>query len=208
MGSASANEMSHRELPSPQALAQAGDLKIKDQDGNEIPFKQLYTGKADNERQLIIFIRHFFCGSCEQYVMALSKDLPPAALEASNTSMTLIGCGEPKCIPGYIERTSCPYPIYTDPSASIYKALGMTYITIKPGPNPQPTYLQKPFFKNVLDSMWNSIASGHPLSAGPSAQNGGEWLFQGGEVKWCSRMRGTVDHTETKELRAVLGMKE
>ncbi|KAF7196419.1 Peroxiredoxin-like 2C [Pseudocercospora fuligena] len=193
MGSASANEKSHRELPSPQTLAQAGDLKIKDKDGNEIPFKDLYTGKADNERQLIIFIRHFFCGSCEQYVMALSKDLSPAALQASNTSITLIGCGEPKCIPGilyifsaqqisptkcilgYIERTSCPYPTYTNPSASIYKALGMTYITIKTGPNPQPTYLQKPFFKNVLDSMWNGIVSGHPLSAGPSAQNGGEW---------------------------------
>lgn len=42
--------------------------------------------------------------------------------------------------------------------------------------------------KNVVDSMWTGLTSGHPLSAGPSAQNGGEFLFDGGEVVWCSRM--------------------
>lgn len=52
----------------------------------------------------------------------------------------------------------------------------MTYITLKPGnEGARPSYLQKSTFKNVLDSMVNAVTSGHPLSAGPSAQNGGEW---------------------------------
>lgn len=42
--------------------------------------------------------------------------------------------------------------------------------------------------RNALDSTWTALTSGHPLSAGPSAQNGGEFMFQNGELKWCSRM--------------------
>ena len=46
--------------PSADVLQQAGDLKIKDESGNGIAFKSLYEGQSG--RQLIIFIRHFFCG--------------------------------------------------------------------------------------------------------------------------------------------------
>ena len=59
--------------------------------------------------------------------------------------------------------------------------------SLKPAPK-TPAYHPKSFMKNVVDSMWNGLTSGHPLSAGPSAQNGGEFLFEGGEIKWCSRM--------------------
>lgn len=66
MGSATAIEKAHRELPSKQALDEAGEIKIQDKDGNEIAFSSLFAGKSEGEKQLIVFIRHFFCGSCEQ----------------------------------------------------------------------------------------------------------------------------------------------
>ena len=50
------------ELPDAQTLKEAGECKIKDEYGREIPFKQLYEGKEG--QRLIIFIRHFFCGVC------------------------------------------------------------------------------------------------------------------------------------------------
>lgn len=54
-----------RELPSQATLDEVGEINIKDKDGKEVPLKSLYTGKPANERQLIIFVRHFFCGvSC------------------------------------------------------------------------------------------------------------------------------------------------
>ena len=57
----------HRKLPDEKTLAEAGELMIKDENGNQVAFKSLYTGKPAEERQLIIFIRHFFCGvSCYQ----------------------------------------------------------------------------------------------------------------------------------------------
>jgi hypothetical protein len=49
--------------PSQQALDLAGDLSIFDAEGNSRPFRSLYEGpRAIGEQQLIIFVRHFFCG--------------------------------------------------------------------------------------------------------------------------------------------------
>lgn len=66
MGDSTVDEKtpSHRELPSKQVLEEAGNITIKDKDGNEIPFKSLYLDKPQEERQLIVFVRHFFCGVC------------------------------------------------------------------------------------------------------------------------------------------------
>lgn len=52
----------HRELPDAKAMGEAGEILIKDKDGKEFPLKSLYTDKPKDERQLIIFIRHFHCG--------------------------------------------------------------------------------------------------------------------------------------------------
>ena len=43
-----------------KTVQEAGELKIKDESGKEVPFKSLYEGQSG--RQLIVFIRHFFCG--------------------------------------------------------------------------------------------------------------------------------------------------
>jgi hypothetical protein len=51
----------HYELPDEQTWKEAGELMIKDEHGKEVPFKSLYENQG-NTQQLIIFIRHFFCG--------------------------------------------------------------------------------------------------------------------------------------------------
>ncbi len=50
------------------------------------------------------------------------------------------------------------------------------------------------------------IGSGLALKGGDQKQVGGEFLFEGGEVRWCHRMRNTRDHVEVPELREVLGL--
>jgi hypothetical protein len=51
------------QTPSQQALDLAGDISIFDAEGNSRPFRSLYEGpRAIGEQQLIIFVRHFFCG--------------------------------------------------------------------------------------------------------------------------------------------------
>lgn len=63
MGAHIMNEDERRKLPEPQKVHEAGEVLLKDKDGKkEIAFESLFTGKPEDQRQLIIFIRHFFCG--------------------------------------------------------------------------------------------------------------------------------------------------
>lgn len=55
-------------IPDHQDLGAAGELMIKDVSGNQVPLKSLYTGKGANERQLVVFIRHFFCGVSSHHI--------------------------------------------------------------------------------------------------------------------------------------------
>lgn len=52
-----------------KTLQEAGELKLKDENGKELPFKSLYEGQPG--RQLIVFIRHFFCGVQHTYRIAV-----------------------------------------------------------------------------------------------------------------------------------------
>jgi hypothetical protein len=53
------------ELPTEKDLKKVEDLLVLDAQGQSRPFKELYQAPLVAPRQLIIFIRHFFCGvSC------------------------------------------------------------------------------------------------------------------------------------------------
>ena len=55
-----ATDKSQYTLPSAKTLIEVGDLPIKDENGKESLFKSLYENQPG--RQLIVFIRHFYCG--------------------------------------------------------------------------------------------------------------------------------------------------
>ena len=45
--------------PDQTALEEAGELSVLDESGNKLPFRDIYNTE---DRRVIIFIRHFFCG--------------------------------------------------------------------------------------------------------------------------------------------------
>lgn len=50
-------------LPDAKAVESAGDIAIFDSEGNSRPFKSIYSGDlAIGEQQMVLFVRHFFCG--------------------------------------------------------------------------------------------------------------------------------------------------
>ena len=137
---------------------------------------------------------------------ALARDLPVSTLSAADTNLTIIGCGDPSCIPDYITRTGCPYDIYADPDRKLYDHLGMVS-SLEMGT--KPNYIQTSVFSGVTSSMLNIIKSGPKgLRGGKFSQNGGEWLFEGGELKWCRKMQNSRDHTEVEQLAEVLGVQQ
>lgn len=175
------------DIPSEKDLAQVGDLLVLDAKGQSRPFKELYEAPLVAPRQLIIFIRHFFCGNCQEYLRTLSSSIKPDDLLAlpTPTFITVIGCGRPELIPMYTEATSCPFPIYADPTRKLYDLLGMTR-TFSLGS--KPDYMHTNMLINSVQSIFQGIGTGrHALKGGDLKQVGGEFLFENGECTWASR---------------------
>ncbi|KAK5005392.1 hypothetical protein LTR28_007771 [Elasticomyces elasticus] len=199
-------------LPTASTLVEAGEIPIFDADGKGRPFKSLYSGDtAIGERQLILFVRHFYCGACQSYLKALTDSIDRATYFSmpTPTSITIIGCGSPRMIPYYRSTTGTPFTIYADPSRALYKALHMSW-SLNIGPS-RPDYM-----KDISPPAWlagqvKQIARNEAalkFRGGNWLQIGGEFLFQDGEVRWCHRMRNYRDHTEVRVLRRVLEIDE
>ncbi|CAO2652076.1 Nn.00g003590.m01.CDS01 [Neocucurbitaria sp. VM-36] len=196
----------NNDLPTEKDLKRVEDLLVLDAKGQSIPFKELYNAPHVAPRQLIIFIRHFFCGNCQEYLRTLSSSIKPDDLLAlpTPTFITVIGCGRPELIPMYTETTSCPFPIYADPTRKLYDYLGMTR-TFDLGT--KPDYMHTNVLINSVQSIFQGLGTGkHALKGGDFKQVGGEFIFENGECTWAHRMKTTRGHAEVSELRGLLGL--
>jgi hypothetical protein len=109
----------------------------------------------------------------------------------------------------YTEATSCPFPIYADPSKCLYSQLGMAR-TLSLGSS-DPDYIHHPLAIGVVKSIVQGltrVGKGDVLKAGDIRQVGGEFMFEDGKVTWCHRMRNTRDHAEAPVLKKVLGLRD
>jgi hypothetical protein len=116
------------ECPDRATLAAAYNIPIYSSDGTSMPFGQLYhPATATHTRQLVIFIRHFYCGACQAYLKAISDNITMQEYFSIPipTSIVVIGCGHPELIPFYKLKTGCPFPVYAEPSRALFKRLGM-----------------------------------------------------------------------------------
>lgn len=207
------------ELPTQNKIRRLADYPLFDSSGREHPLTSLFSPSClRKQRLMLIFIRNFFCGNCQQYLLTVAEQLPPSSLP-SDVTVAIIGCGAPSLLPSYMELTHCPYPLYTDPSAQLYKKLGMQR-SWSLG-DKAPDYIQQSLLLGGLKSIVQGLKrlpTGDVTKAGEMDQNGGEFLFvrtgdegfwgDDWQVDWCHRMRNTRDHTEISELKRILGMEE
>ncbi|KAK0659526.1 hypothetical protein DIS24_g3815 [Lasiodiplodia hormozganensis] len=196
-----------QELPTEADIRRCEDMLVLGADGESRPFKSLYSGEGVATRQLIIFVRHFFCGNCQEYLRTLSASITPDALLALDTPtfITVVGCGRPELIPMYAQTTNCPFPIFADPTTKLYDHLGMMR-TLSLGPK-RPDYMKASMVSTTMQSMYQCIKSGKGIvQGGDLRQVGGEMLFEDGRVTWVHRMKNTRDHAEVEDLRSILGL--
>jgi hypothetical protein len=95
-----------------------------------------------------------------------------------STFITVVGCGDPGLIDMYTETTGCTFPIYTDPTRSLFQALGMIKSWT---PGPKPAYSKRGLAKGAFDSIGQAlrkVSGGLLLKSGNFAQVGGEFLFE------------------------------
>ncbi|GAB7353832.1 hypothetical protein MBLNU459_g4202t3 [Dothideomycetes sp. NU459] len=193
-------------LPTTEEMEELMKLSVLDRNRNKTPFVDLVRPNL-KKRNIVIFIRHFFCPNCFGYVKALANELPPEKLEQMDppTTVTIIGCGDPILIPNYMKMTDCPYEIYADPSRSTYTALGLSVNEI--ATEGVPKYVQRysttSVFKAILIGLGLAVRAKN-TAAGNKSQNGGELIWVDGKLQFIHRMRHTNDHLEVDQLDYVL----
>ncbi|KAM5352628.1 hypothetical protein ACJ41O_005350 [Fusarium nematophilum] len=170
----------NNEIPSPETLKKIENYIVLDRDGKSHPFKSLYTGSNVARRVLVVFVRHFFCGNCQEFLRSLSDAITPESLLRLplSTFIVVIGCGDPALIDMYVHETGCRFPVYTDPTRSIFDALGMSK-TLQMGA--KPAYMRKSMTRSIVDSIVQGVKqlpTGNVLKMGDQRQVGGEFLFE------------------------------
>ncbi|TAQ90061.1 hypothetical protein B7494_g1618 [Chlorociboria aeruginascens] len=170
----------NNDLPTQEMLKRVDNMTLLDKDGKAVPFKALYTGPNVARRVLVVFIRHFFCGNCQEYLRTLTASISPESLLQLPipTFIAVVGCGKPSLIPMYQEVTSCPFPIYADPTKQLYDELGMLR-TLNLGPRPE--YQRRGTFQGMVQSViqgLKQLPGGKTFQGGDYQQVGGEFLFE------------------------------
>ena len=184
------------------------NLLVIDSKGDHHLFSSLYklNDQFQSKQTLFIFIRHFFCGHCKEFICALSaKDgITDEELKNANKSLIIIGCGQSTLIEKYKDETKCPFPIYCDPTRQIYDALGMIQSLSLGEKNPD--YIKSSFLVNITKSTLSALTSGQKMFHGGNiSQNGGEYLIdQSGSILWSHAMNNTRDHSEILKLKEIL----
>jgi len=136
------------------------------------------------------------CKNCQAYVRRIGELVPPSSLPdgSQGKPMTtyqdlipvlIIGCGSYHPISQYIANTSSPYPIYGDPSLSLYKDFEFkSSLTDKAKDDPEKDYMvgQGSTMARVLGGLKGALGDlGNMGNVGPIAQNGGEVIIAPGE---------------------------
>ncbi|TQV95240.1 hypothetical protein V2A60_009714 [Cordyceps javanica] len=174
------NIATNDDIPSDATLAKVANYALLDKHGKSHTFQSLYNSPNGARRVLVVFVRHFFCGNCQEYIRALAESISSEALLGLpvSTSIVIIGCGDPQLIEMYVEATRCPFPLYTDPKSVLFDALGMVK-TLALGE--KPAYMKMGFLKGVFTGMSQALRQlprGLTLKSGDQRQVGGEFLFE------------------------------
>ncbi len=102
-----------------------------------------------------------------------------------------------------MEETSDAFPIYTDPTGKIYETLQMKRTMV--GFTSPPPYTPESFLSALgkcLKQIWKRGWAG--LKGGSWDQQGGEWIFQRGRLRYAHRMEGVNDHLTADQLFQIL----
>ncbi|XP_031214992.1 peroxiredoxin-like 2C isoform X2 [Mastomys coucha] len=104
-----------------QPLAAAvAELPVLDASGRRVTFGALFRER----RAVVVFVRHFLCYVCKEYVEDLAK-IPKSFLREADITLIVIGQSSYHHIEPFCKLTGYSHEIYVDPEREIYKRLGM-----------------------------------------------------------------------------------
>ncbi|CAL1693844.1 unnamed protein product [Somion occarium] len=198
--------MSLSALPRQDLLEKASDVIIYDSTGKAVKFGDLFKERET----IVVFIRHFFCGTCQLYVSQLAT-VKPESLEQAGKDLVIIGCGDFQPIKAYCETTGYKGKIYADPSRELHRLFELTEsLERTPEGQQKRAYVAN---RSYLGGAFSSILQGplkhlqHIGKQGNISQLGGEFILgPGNQCSYASRMQHTEDHVDVADLMREAGV--
>lgn len=129
----------------------------------------------------------------------LLDTVPPDARPAQ---VIIIGCGDHSMIMPYMEETTDEFPIYSCPSGKIYDKLQMNRTSAFTDPPPYAELSLRSSFVKCMKQIWKRGLNG--LKGGNWDQQGGEWIFVDGKLRYAHRMEASNDHLTAERLMDIL----
>lgn len=194
-------------LPTPKQLTDAASCVVIAENGIRVHFGDLFKEK----KTIVIFIRHFWCSLCQDYMFSLSSTVDPKLLKQADVNLVVIGNGSFSMIKSYRQIFRTPFAVYTDPSMRLHNALGMMSLR-KAGPK-SPTkrgsYVRHGKVNGLAMVVANALRTGMPIweKGGDPSQLGGEFVFGPGlTATFAHRMPNAGCHAPILRVLAAAGV--
>ncbi|KAF9484357.1 hypothetical protein BDN70DRAFT_849873 [Pholiota conissans] len=208
-------------LPSEEEIRQAATLQVTCEDGTRVSFGSLFAA----HRTIAVFIRHFWCPLCQDYMSSLKALVQPEMLsrwsEAPDVrgrlvSFVVISNGAHGMIRKYRRMFGLPFHVYTDPTLELYKVLGMgrdgddghrhlASAKEKRGGG----YVKRGLMGGIAMVVVRAIKVGMPVweKGGDIGQLGGEFIFGPGlKCSFAHRMQTTKGHAPIEDVLEAAGI--
>ncbi|XP_054843062.1 peroxiredoxin-like 2C [Eublepharis macularius] len=185
----------------PEELRDASSCLVVDAAGKKIPFGALYQ----QQKTIVVFVRHFLCYACKEYVEDLGK-IPKEFLQDANVRLVVIGQSSHHHIKPFCNLTGYPHEMFVDPEREIYRALGM-----KRGEesiiSAHSPHVKSNLLSGSIKSMWRALASPAFDFQGDPAQQGGTLILgPGNEIHFVHLDRNRLDHAHINAVLELAGV--
>uniref|UniRef100_A0A8C5NY74 Thioredoxin-like protein AAED1 n=1 Tax=Jaculus jaculus TaxID=51337 RepID=A0A8C5NY74_JACJA len=174
-----------------------GSLPVLDAAGRLVPFGALCT----EGRAVAVFVWHFLCYVCKEYVQDPAK-IPKSFLQEANVTLIVIGQSSYHHIEPFCKLTGYSHEIYVDPGREIYKRLGM-----KRGEEVVSSGQRPRVKSNHLQSLWRAVTGPLFDFQGDPAQQGGTLILGPGNISHCiHRDRNRLHHKPINSALQLVGV--
>ncbi|XP_042309641.1 peroxiredoxin-like 2C [Sceloporus undulatus] len=185
----------------PQELREASLRLVLDAAGRKQPLGSLFAA----QKAVLVFVRHFLCYTCKEYVEDLGK-IPKKFLEDANVRLIVIGQSSYDHIKPFCNLTGYSHEIYVDPEREIYKILGMKRGEASAASVKSP-HVKSNFLSGSIKSMWRAMVSPAFDFQGDPAQQGGTLILgPGNEIHFVHLDKNRLDHVPINTLLQIAGV--
>ncbi|XP_037671529.1 peroxiredoxin-like 2C [Choloepus didactylus] len=181
--------------------AAVAKLPVLDASRKWVPFGALFL----EHRAVVVFVRHFLCYICREYVQDLAK-IPKSVLQEADVTLIVIGHLSYHHIEPFCKLNGYSHEIYVDPEREIYKRLEM-----KRGEgiafSGQSPHVKSHILSGSIQILWWAVTGSLFDFQGDPAQQGGTLILgPGSKVHFIQCNRNRLDQKPINSILQLVGV--